>query len=219
MVVAACAVLALGTLAAFDLVGNGSKNDGQTATGSIANASPSPSSGGVLSIPAGSVGKTLTITGDSIWDSSPSAGSQASAANAYSGTGTGWTMTTQTNSNWLSQNGGGGIGLVFDLGAAHNVDQVKFQVADSGATVEVLTGPSTASTSWNTSGLTANGFSLAKTESGVASGQTVTVNFSAVDAQYVAIIFTQLQSQSAISSTNTPEGYRNTLLDVSAVGE
>ena len=218
LAVAGCAVLALATLAAFQLVGNGNTNDdANDSTTNIANASPHPSSGGTLSIPAGTVGKTLQISTDSIWDSSPSPGSQASAANAYNGSSGGWKMTTQTNANWA--NSGGGIGLVFDLGAAHTLDQAKFQVAYSGATVEILTAPAGTSTAWNASGPTANGFTLQKTETGVSAGQTVTVNFSPVSAEYVAVIFTQLQSQSGISSTGTPAGYRDNLLDVSVLGE
>ena len=215
LAVAGCAVVALATLAAFELSGN-PKTQGSTA-GSIANATPHPSSGGTLTIPSGTEGKTLSIASDSIWDSDPTGGSVSSAASAYSGTGTGWKMTTQLNSNWAQS--GGGIGLVFDLGSAHAVDQAKFQIAYSGATVEILTAPATASTSWNKSGLTANGFTVQKTLTGVTSGQTITASFTQTTAEFVAIIFTQLQEQSAVSSTGTPAGYRNNLLDVSVVGE
>ena len=217
LAVAACAIAALGTLAAFQLSGGPSNND--DTQGSVGNATPSPSSGGTLAldIPPGTVGKALTISSDSIWDNGPSSGSQASAPNAYNGSSTGWTMTTQLDSNWASS--GGGIGLIFSLGATHAVDQVKFQVADAGATVEVLTAPSTGSTSWTKAGITGNGFTLQKTESNLAAGQTISVNFSPVSAEYVAIIFTQLQEQSAIASTDTPAGYRDNLLDVQVLGE
>jgi serine/threonine protein kinase len=217
LAVAACAIAALGTLAAFQL--SGGPSTGGDTQGSVGNATPSPSSGGTLAldIPPGTVGKALTISSDSIWDNGPSAGSQASAPNAYNGSSTGWTMTTQLDSNWASS--GGGIGLVFSLGATHAVDQVKFQVADAGATVEVLTAPSTGSTSWTKAGITGNGFTLQKSESNLAAGQTISVNFSPVSAEYVAIIFTQLQEQSAIGSTNTPAGYRDNLLDVQVLGE
>jgi serine/threonine protein kinase len=217
LAVAACAIVALGTLAAFQLSGSPSNSD--DTQGSVGNATPSPSSGGTLAldIPPGTVGRALTISSDSIWDNGPSSGSQASAPNAYNGSSTGWTMTTQLDSNWASS--GGGIGLVFNLGATHAVDQVKFQVADAGATVEVLTAPSTGSTSWTKAGITGNGFTLQKSESNLAAGQTISVNFSPVSAEYVAIIFTQVQEQSAIQSTNTPAGYRDNLLDVQVLGE
>ncbi|HWG28373.1 protein kinase family protein [Actinospica sp.] len=214
LAVGGCAVVALATLAAFQLTGNNKTN---TTTGSISNATPHPSSGGVVSIPAGTAGKTLTISGDSIWDQSPTSGSQSTAADAYNNSGTGWKMTTQTNSNWATS--GGGIGLVFNLGSAHTVDQIKFQLASAGATVEILTAPAGSSTTWNATGLTSDGFTLQKTLSNVSSGQTVTANFSATSAEYVAIIFTQLQEQDAIGSNGTPAGYRNNILDVQVLGE
>ena len=216
LAVAALAVVALGTLAAFQFSGN-SKNNDDSSQGSIANASPHPSSGGTLSIPAGTAGKTLTISGDSIWDQSPSNGSKTSAPNAYNGSTSGWTMSTQFDSNWAEK--GGGIGLVFSLGSAHTVDEAKFQIVDSGATVEIFTAPATASTGWSSGGLAGNGFTLQKTLTNVQAGQTVSTSFSPVSAEYVAIVFTQLQEQGAVSSTNTPAGYRDTLLDVSVLGE
>lgn len=216
MAVAACAIVALGTLAAFQFAGSPS-NDDDTQQGTITNATPHPSSGGTLSIPAGTVGKTLTISKDSIWDESPSNGSQTSAPNAYNGSSSGWTMSTQFDSNWAEK--GGGIGLVFDLGSAHTVDEAKFQIAESGATVEIFTAPATASTSWSSGGLAGNGFTLQKTLTNVNSGQTISTSFSPVSAEYVAIVFTQVQEQGAVASTNTPAGYRDTLLDVSVLGE
>jgi hypothetical protein len=215
LAVAACAVVALGTLAAFQFSGNDDNPD--TEGGSISNASPHPTSGGTLTIPAGTAGKALAISKDVIWDEDPSSGSQASAANAYNASGSGWTMTTQQDANWAVK--GGGIGLVFDLGSAHTIDEAKFQVANAGATVEVLTAPAGSSTAWNQGGPTANGFTVQKTVSNVGAGSTVSVSFNAVSAEYVAIIFTVLQQQGAISSTGTPPGYRDTLLDVSVLGE
>jgi serine/threonine protein kinase len=218
LIAAACAIAALGTLAAFQFSGNPSNND-DTAQGSVGNATPSPSSGGTLAlvIPPGTVGHALTISSDSIWDNGPSPGSEASAPNAYNGSSTGWTMTTQLDANWA--NTGGGIGLVFNLGATHAVDQVKFQVADAGATVQILTAPSNASTAWSKSGITGNGFTLQKTVTDVAAGQTISTSFNPVSAEYVAIIFTQVQEQGSIGSTDTPAGYRDNLLDVQALGE
>jgi serine/threonine protein kinase len=218
LVAAACAIAALGTLAAFQLSGNPSNNE-DTAQGSVGNATPSPSSGGTLAlqIPPGTVGHALTISSDSIWDNGPSSGSEASAPNAYNGSSTGWTMTTQLDSNWAES--GGGIGLIFNLGGTHTVDQVKFQIAEAGATVQILTAPSSASTSWNKSGITGNGFTLQKTVSGLAADQTISTSFSPASAEYVAIIFTQVQEQGAISSTNTPAGYRDNLLDAQVLGE
>ena len=216
LAVGACAIIALGTLAAFQFAGKPG-NDDNTQQGNITNATPSPSSGGTLSLPGGTAGHALTISSDSIWDESPSSGSQASAIDAYNGSSSGWTMSTQLDSNWAAK--GGGIGLVFSLGSAHTVDEAKFQIADAGATVEILTAPASASTSWGSSGPAANGFTLQKTLTNVSAGQTVSATFSPVSAEYVAIIFTQLQEQSAISSTGTPAGYRDTLLDVSVLGE
>ena len=107
----------------------------------------------------------------------------------------------------------------FDLGSAHTVDEAKFQIAESGATVEIFTAPATASTSWSSGGLAGNGFTLQKTLTSVNSGQTISTSFSPVSAEYVAIVFTQVQEQGAVASTNTPAGYRDTLLDVSVLGE
>jgi serine/threonine protein kinase len=210
-----CAIVALATLAAFQLSGNGKTN---TTTGSISNATPHPSSGGLVSIPAGTVGKALTITGDSVWDHGASSGSTSSAVDAYNGSADGWKMTTHFDAKWASENAGG-IGLVFDLGSAHTVDQVKFQVGASGATAEVFTAPAGSSTTWNSSGLTADGFTLQKTMSNLSSGQTVTANFSATSAEYVAIIFTAVPNQPEDSTTGTPAGYRDSLLDVQVLGE
>ena len=217
LAVAACAVIALGTLAAFQFSGN-DKNSGQSTEGSVTNPTLRPSSGGAVSIPPGTKGQTLTITGDTIWDSDPSPGSTSTAVDAYNGSTSGWTMTTQKNVNWVTESYGG-IGLVFSLGAAHTVDEAKFQIADAGATVEIFTAPAGSSTAWSTSGIAANGFTLQKTLSNVVSGQTVTATFSPVSAEYVAIIFTSLQAQGEITSTGTPAGYRDTLLDVSVLGE
>ena len=216
LAVAACAVIALGTLAAFQFSGN-DKNDGQSTEGSVTNPTLRPSSGGTVSIPAGTKGQTLTISSDTIWDNQPSSGSEASAADAYSGSTTGWRMTTQTNANWATS--GDGIGLVFDLGSAHTLDEVKFQVAYSGATVEIFTAPAGASTGWNANGPTADNFTLQKTLTNVTSGQTLSASFTPVSGEYVAIIFTTLQQQSEVTSTGTPAGYRDNLLDVSVLGE
>jgi hypothetical protein len=217
LAVGGCAVVALATLAAFQFAGNG-KNGANTTTGSITNATPHPSVGGLVSIPAGTVGKPLTISSDAIWDHSPSSGSQATAADAYNGSSAGWKMTTQLDAGWAAENGGG-IGLVFNLGSAHTVDQVKFQIAYSGSAVEILTAPAGSSTEWTTSGLTSDGFTVQKTLSNVSSGQTVSASFAPASAEYVAIIFTQMQQQGAIDSTNTPAGYRNNILDVQVLGE
>ena len=210
---AGCAVVALATLAAFQLSGD-NKND--TTTGSISNATPTPSVGGLVSIPAGTSGKPLKISADTIWDNGPSSGSQLTSANAYNGSSSGWKMTTQTNSNWAKS--GGGIGLVFDLGSAHTVDQIKFQISNPDATVEIFTAPAGSSTSWDADGITSDGFTLQKTLSGAVSGQTITASFSATSAEYVAVIFTQLQSQSGLSD-GTPAGYRSNILDVQVLGE
>jgi serine/threonine protein kinase len=210
---AGCAVVALGTLAAFQLSGN-NKND--TTTGSISNATPHPSVGGLVSIPAGTSGKALKISDDIIWDNGPSSGSVSTSANAYNGSSSGWRMTTQTNSNWA--NSGGGIGLVFDLGSAHTVDQIKFQISNPDATVEIFTAPAGTSTAWSANGITSDGFTLQKTLSGAVSGQAITASFSATSAEYVAVIFTQLQSQGGLSD-GTPAGYRSNILDVQVLGE
>jgi len=217
LAIAACAVVALGTLAAFQFSGN-DKNNGQSTEGSVTNPTLRPSSGGTVNIPVGTKGQTLTIAKDTVWDSDPSSGSLESAANAFNNSSSGWTMTTQQDSNWATL-AGGGIGLVFDLGSAHTVDEAKFQIADAGATVEILTAPAGASTTWTSSGLAADGFTLQKTLSNVSAGSTVTASFTPVSAEYIAIIFTQLQQQGAITSTGTPAGYRDTLLDVSVLGE
>ena len=214
LAVGGCAVIALATLAAFQLSGNDKNN---TTTGSISNVTPHPSSGGLVSIPAGTVGKVLPISSDTVWDQSPSSGSQSSAANAYNGSTAGWKMTTQYDEKWASENAGG-IGLVFNLGSAHTVDQVKFQLANAGATVEILTAPAGSSAAWNSAGFAAAGLTLQKTLTNVASGQTVTASFAATSAQYVAVIFTQVQQQGALSD-GTPAGYRDTILDVQALGE
>lgn len=212
LAVAACAVVALGTLAAFQFSGNGGNSN---TAGSISNPTLSPSTGGTLNIPAGTEGKALSIAGDLIWDESPTNGSQSSKANAYNGSSTGWKMTTQTNVNWA--NSGGGIGLVFDLGANHAVDEVKFQITNPGATVEILTAPAGSDVSWNADGPTAAGFTARKTVT-AASGQTVNASFSAVSAEYVMVIFTQLTQQGSLDD-GTPAGYRSNLLDVQVLGE
>ncbi len=214
LAVGGCAVVALATLAAFQLSGNDKNN---TTTGSISNATPHPSVGGLVSIPAGTVGKVLPISSDTVWDQSPSSGSQSSAVNAYNSSTAGWKMTTQYDANWAKENAGG-IGLVFNLGSAHTVDQVKFQLANAGATVEILTAPAGASAAWNSGGFSAAGLTMQKTLSNVAAGQTVTANFAATSAQYVAIIFTQVQQQGALND-GTPAGYRDTVLDVQVLGE
>jgi hypothetical protein len=214
LAVGGCAIVALATLAAFQFAGNNKNN---TTTGSISNATPHASSGGLVTIPAGTVGKVLPISSDAVWDQQPSSGSQSSAVNAYNGSTAGWKMTTQYDTKWASENAGG-IGLVFNLGAAHTVDQVKFQLANAGATVEILTAPASASAAWNSGGFTAAGLTVQKTLSNVASGQTVTANFAATSAQYVAIIFTQVQQQGALSD-GTPAGFRDTILDVQVLGE
>ncbi|MBR7824792.1 hypothetical protein KDK95_00610 [Actinospica sp. MGRD01-02] len=210
---AGCAVIALATLAAFQLSGN---NKTDTTTGSISNATPHPSVGGLVSIPAGTSGKALKISDDTIWDNGPSSGSVATKADAYNGSSSGWKMTTQTNSNWA--NSGGGIGLIFDLGAAHTVDQIKFQISNPDATVEIFTAPAGSSTAWNANSITSDGFTLQKTLSGAVSGQTITASFSPTSAEYVAVVFTQLQSQSGLSD-GTPAGYRSNILDAQVLGE
>jgi hypothetical protein len=213
LAVGGCAVIALATLAAFQLSGN-DKNS--TTTGSISNVTPHASDGGLVSIPAGTVGKALGISKDAIWDEGPTSGSQSTMANAYNGSTTGWKMTTQTNPNWATS--GVGIGLVFDLGSAHTVDQIKFQITNPSATVEIFTAPAGSSTAWSASGPAADGFTLRKTLSGVSSGQTVSASFSPTSAEYVAVIFTQLQQQDG-RNDGTPAGYRSNILDVQVLGE
>ncbi|HET9169432.1 MAG TPA: protein kinase family protein [Actinospica sp.] len=214
LAVGGCAIVALATLAAFQLGGNDKTN---TTSGSVTNATPHPSSGGLVSIPAGTVGKPLSITGDTIWDSSPSSGSTASAANAYNGSTAGWKMSTEFDAKWASENAGG-IGLVFALDRAHTVDQVKFQIAAAGASVEILTAPAGSAPAWNSGGFTAAGLTAQKTLSNVSAGQTVSASFPATSVQYVAIIFTQVPQQGALPD-GTPAGYRDTLLDVQVLGE
>ena len=99
------------------------------------------------------------------------------------------------------------------------MDQVKFQLANAGATVEILTAPASARRAWNSGGLSAAGLTVQKTLTNVASGQTVTASFSPTSAEYVAIIFTQVPEQAAITSNGTPAGYRDTILDVQVLGE
>jgi hypothetical protein len=217
LAVAACAIVALGTLAAFQFSGGPSTSD--DTQGSIGERHAHPSSGGTLAldIPPGHRRQGADDLQRLDLGQGPSSGSQASAPNAYNGSSTGWTMTTQLDSNWAEQrrrdrarlqprrDARGGPGQVpgrrrrRDGGGPHGpVDRLDLLVQER---------------------IPGNGFTLQKTESNLAAGQTISVNFSPVSAEYVAIIFTQLQEQGAIQSTNTPAGYRDNLLDVQVLGE
>jgi hypothetical protein len=219
LAVAGCAVVALATLAAFQLSGN--NGDGQ-AEGSVAGGTPRPSSGGTVNPPQGSTGGALTISGATVWDQDPSSASIDAAPSAFEpGSVDGWQTTTQKKSVSFSgtYSSGSGIGLVFNLGAKHTLDEVKFRVGTSGATVEVLTGNSSASESpeW-TSGAGPSGYTVQKTEQNVSSGGDVTVPVNQISTQYVIILFTTMPYQSGDDSTGTPAGYRDSLIDVRAYG-
>ena len=222
LAVAGCAVVALATLAAFQLSGSPA-NNGDTA-GNVAGTTPHPSQGGTVSIPAGSEGSALSISGATVWDSDPSQSSINAAPNAYSATSTtGWQTTTQFKSVSFSggYSGGSGIGLIFNLGSAHTVDEAKFRVGTAGATVEVLTGNSgaSASPSWTSpSGPGPTGYTAQKTVSNVSAGSDITVQFSQVSTQYVMILFTTLPYQGQDNTTGTPAGYRDSLIDVRVYG-
>jgi serine/threonine protein kinase len=216
---AGCAVVALGTLAAFQFIGN--SPNGQTTSGNVAGSTPRPSFGGTVSIPAGSIGSPLQISDATVWDDDPSAASKAAAPAAYDPTSTtGWQTTTQWKSVSFtgSYTNGSGIGLIFDLGSQHAVDQVKFQVGTAGANVEVLTGGSGASGSpaWSSTSGPA-GYTAQATKANVGTGET-TVDFTQVSTQYVMILFTTLPYQEAVSATQTPAGYRDSLIDVQVYG-
>ena len=220
LAIAGCAVIALGTLAAFQFTGKNSPTE--TTSGNVAGGTPRPSFGGTVSIPAGSLGSPLQISGATVWDQDPSDASKAAAPHAYDPTSTtGWQTTTQWKSVSFtgSYTGGSGIGLIFELGAQHAVDQVKFQVGTGGANVEVLTGGSDASSSpaWSSSSGPA-GYTAQATKTNVSSGGTTTVDFNQVTTQYVIILFTTLPYQAAVSATQTPPGYRDNLIDVQVYG-
>ncbi|HEX4791710.1 MAG TPA: protein kinase family protein [Actinospica sp.] len=218
--VAGCAVVALATLAAFQLSGN--NGTGQTEGGSVAGGTPRPSSGGTVNPPQGSTGGPLTISGATVWDESPSSASINAAPSAFDpGSANGWQTTTQKKSASFSgtYSGGSGIGLIFDLGRTHTLDEVKFRVGASGATVEVLTGTSSASGSpqW-TASAGPSGYTVQKSEQNVSSGGDVTVQLNQVSTQYVIILFTAMPYQNGDDSTGTPAGYRDNLIDVRAYG-
>ena len=219
LAVAGCAVVALATLAAFQFSGNGS---GDQAAGSVSGATPRPSFGGTLKIPAGSVGELLPISSATVWDNDPSAASINAAASAFSSTSSsGWQSTTQYKGVSFSGSyaGGSGMGLIFDLNGVHAIDQVKFRVGAAGASVEVLTGGSSASGSprWNAS-KPPDGYTIQATPTNVAAGSDITVDFNQVSTQYVMILFTTLPYQGAIASNGTPAGYRDNLIDVRVYG-
>jgi hypothetical protein len=99
------------------------------------------------------------------------------------------------------------------------VDEVKFQIPFSGATVEVLTGSSSsaASPAWSsTSGPT--GYSVQATQSSAPAGQDIVLKFAPVTTQYVMLLFTTLSYQQAVTSSKTPAGYRDGLIDVRVYG-
>jgi hypothetical protein len=217
---AGAAVVALATLAAFQFSGNGTGS--QIAGGSTSGNTPRPSDGGTVSIPAGQAGSPLAISGATVWDEDPSAASIQAAKSAYDPASTsGWQTTTQKQSASFtgSYPNGSGIGLVFDLGATHTVDEVKFQVGTAGATVEVLTGAagSSASPAWQASA-GPSGYTLQATKQSVAAGGDVTVEFNQVSTQYVMVLFTTMPYSNADSATQTPAGYRDQLIDVRVVG-
>jgi serine/threonine protein kinase len=221
LAVAGCAVVALATVAAFQLSGN---NDNGQTEGSVSGSTPHPSSGGTVSLPAGSIGGPLTISAATVWDQKASGASIQAAKSAFDPTSTGgWQTTTQFKGPSFSgsYSGGSGIGLIFDLGSAHTVDEVKFQVATSGATVEVLTGSASASNdpAWGSiTGPGPAGYTVQATQQNVSAGGDITMQFSPVSTQYVMVMFTALPYQGQDSSTNTPAGYRDNLIDVRAYG-
>ena len=217
---AGCAVVALATLAAFQFSGDGSGS--QITGGGVTGGTPRPSNGGTVSLPAGVVGSQLTIAGATVWDDDPSSASIQAAKAAFDPTSTsGWQTTTQFKNAAFtgSYANGSGIGLIFDLGSAHTVDEVKFQVGSSGANVEVLTGNSGASNSpaWqSTAG--PSGYTAQATKQNVTAGGDITVQFNQVSTQYVMILFTTMPYLGADTATGTPAGYRDSLIDVRAVG-
>lgn len=217
---AGCAVVALATLAAFQLSGNG--HGSEIAGGSVPGSTPHVSSGGTVSLPAGEIGGPLGINAATVWDDAPSPASiQAAKAAFDTSSATGWQTTTQFKSAAFSgsYSGGSGIGLIFDLGSAHTVDQVKFQVGAPGATVEVLTGGTSASGSpaWSSSSGPA-GYAVQATRQNVTSGGDITVQFNPVSTEYVMILFTTMPYLQADPTTQTPAGYRDSLIDVRAYG-
>jgi hypothetical protein len=216
---AGCAVIALATLAAFQLSGNGAAGE---VAGSVGGSTPRPSSGGTVSLPAGAVGGQLSISKASVWDDDPSSASIGAAASAFdSGSSSGWQTTTQFKNGSFSgsYSGGSGIGLIFDLGSAHTVDQLKFEVGSAGATVEVLTGTGTASSSpsWSPTAGPA-GYKVQATRQNVSAGGDITVQFDPVATQYVMIVFTTMPYLDADGANGTPAGYRDSLIDVRAYG-
>lgn len=216
LAVAGCAVLALATLAAFQFAGGG--NGGSSA---ITSSGGTPSVG-TVTIPPGTVGSQLSIHTASVWDENPSQSSIKSAKSAFDGSSTtGWKTTTQLQGVSFngSYTGGSGIGLIFDLAAQHELDEVKFQVPFSGGTVEVLTAGASASASptWSKTAGPA-GYTVQGTDSQLTAGQDIAVKFSPVTTQYVMVLFTTLPYESAVTSTSTPEGYRDGLIDVRVYG-
>jgi serine/threonine protein kinase len=219
LAVAGCAVVALATLAAFQF-GGSNKNDAGSLT-TVDGSTPHPVNGGTLTIPPGQTGGPLPIKTASVWDEDATAASVNAAPNAINpASTTGWQTSTQDKNASFQGTypGGSGIGLVFDLGAVHSVDQVKFQVGTPGATIEVLTGGSGAngSPTWSDTNGPA-GYTVQSTQQVSTANTDVTVNFSQVDTEYVMIVFTTLPYQGA-GTDGTPPGYRDQLIDVRAYG-
>ena len=214
---ASCAVLALAALAVFQLAGGGGGAAAAQSTGTTTTPSV-----GTVTIPPGTVGSQLTISDASVWDQDASQSSIDAAKLAFDPTSsTGWKTTTQYKNGSFSGSypGGSGIGLIFDLSSAHDVDEIKFQVPFSGGTVEVLTAGSSATDSptWSgTSGPT--GYTVQTTQSSPTAGSDMVLKFSPVTAQYVMIMFTTLPYEQGVSSTKTPAGYRDGLIDVRVYG-
>ena len=216
LAVAGCAALALATLAAFQFGGGGNGTASAQSTGT--GTAPSV---GTVTIPAGTVGSQLSIQSATVWDEKASLSSINAAKSAFDpDSSTGWKTTTQWPNHFSgTYPGGSGIGLIFDLSGSHEVDEVKFQIPFSGATVEVLTGSSSsdASPAWSsTSG--PQGYTVEATQSSAPSGQDIVLKFAPVTTQYVMLLFTTLSYQQAVTSTKTPAGYRDGLIDVRVYG-
>lgn len=216
LAVAGCAALALATLAAFQFAGGG---DGRHTDQSAGNGTPSV---GTVTIPPGTFGSALSISGATVWDESPSQSSINTAKQAFDPASTnGWKTTTQFQSASFngSYAGGSGIGLVFDLSGSHEVDEVKFQVPFSGGTAQVLTAGSSASASpaWSSSS-GPSGYTVQGTATQLQTGGDIAVKFAPVTTQYVIILFTTLPYEKAVASNGTPAGYRDGLIDVRVYG-
>lgn len=217
LAVAGCAVAALATLAAFQFANGG--GGGPTTPNAGSGVTPSV---GTVTIPPGTVGNQLAIDSATVWDENPSQSSINAAKSAFDSSSTsGWKTTTQFQNATFqgSYSGGSGIGLIFDLTGRHEVDEVKFQIPFSGATVQVLTGGDSApaAPAWSRTAGPA-GYAVQGTQSQAASGQDIVVKFAPVTTQYVMILFTTLPYQQAVSSTTTPAGYRDGLIDVRVYG-